>query len=65
MASFMQYASAGLGFILASGLLYATYDPVMTFLSYFPTVLYVILGILWVALVMTLGMLIPFKLATE
>lgn len=60
MANYFNIFAGVLTFLGASALVYGLWVPVMDFLAYFPTALYVMCGTLWVTLCFTGIVYMPF-----
>ena len=59
MANLRNLFAGALLFVVSSAMIYGTWNPVMNFLSYFPTEIYVFAGVSWVLLVFTAGFYMP------
>lgn len=60
MANYFNIFAGILTFIGSSALAYGLWTPVMNFLNYFPTELYIMTGTLWVTLLFAAIVYMPF-----
>lgn len=60
MPNFFNIFAGILTFLMSSVLAYGLWTPVMNFLGYFPTALYVMCGSIWVALLFAGIVYMPF-----